>query len=186
MERGSADDVVEQASLHARGSRGEHAVAGVDTRAVTSGGGHSATAKGSRGRAKGASQRPATPASSDDRIDARNAAKIVMLGYPDQFNRVRWELEDAFELASGRAVPLPAELRVPLLTTSQERALARRSPAEAEAYRVRKAARIAYAGAHWMRVPAWGGVQPPGGEYRYSRARCERWAACMLGPAPIG
>jgi hypothetical protein len=103
---------------------------------------------------------------------------LVGLGYPEQFNIVRWQLEEAFDPATLETIPIPADLRCPLLTTSQLRRL---SDADRADYAERKEARKVWARDHWMRVPAWGGRQTPGGEYRYSAQACREWYQRSLG-----
>lgn len=182
----------EQASTHDHSApSATERVRGPAANAAGNAGSDARGRRGSTGRARPprSRSRETPPKAADaacDVLDPRGAAAIVRLGYPDQFNRVRWSLEEPFDLASGQAIPLPPELDLALLTTSQERALDRRDAEAAAQYRLRKAERIAYARAHWMRVPAWGGRQPPGGEYRYSRARCEQWALRTLGEVPAG
>jgi hypothetical protein len=121
------------------------------------------------------------PSADADRITPVRAAEVTCLGYPEQFNILRWSLEEGFDVATGATIPIPAELRVPLLTSSQERRL---GAEERETYRVSKAARVAWARERWMRVPAWGGRAAPGGEYRYSGERCREWHARSLGLTP--
>lgn len=117
------------------------------------------------------------PSADADRITPVRAAEVMCLGYPEQLNIVRWSLEEAFDPATGVTIPMPDTLRIPLLTSSQERRL---GDARA-AYRESKAARIAWTSERWMRVPMWGGRAAPGGEYRYSEARCRDWHARSLG-----
>jgi hypothetical protein len=121
------------------------------------------------------------PSADADRITPVRAAEVTCLGYPEQFNIVRWSLEEAFDPATGATIPIPDELRIPLLTSSQERRL---GVEERETYRVTKTTRIAWARERWMRVPAWGGRAAPAGEYRYSEVRCREWHARSLGPTP--
>lgn len=118
------------------------------------------------------------PSADPDRITSVRASEVTCLGYPEQFNIVRWSLEEAFDPANGTTIPMPDELRIPFLTSSQERRL---GDEERNAYRTTKAARIAWASERWMRVPSWGGRAAPGGEYRYSEARCGEWHARSLG-----
>jgi hypothetical protein len=118
------------------------------------------------------------PSADADRITPVRAAEVTCLGYPEQFNIVRWSLEEAFDPATGATISMPDALRIPLLTSSQERRL---GDEERTAYRTTKAARITWASEHWMRVPAWGGRAVPGGEYRYSESRCGDWHARSLG-----
>ena len=118
------------------------------------------------------------PVADDDRVAPPAAAALVRLGYPEAFNAARWSLEEAFDPASGASIPCPAALRIPYRTTAQ---LAKLAPHERVAYAARKAERIAWARDHWMRVPAWGGRAAPGGEYRYSAARCAAWYRLSLG-----
>lgn len=118
------------------------------------------------------------PAHDSDRVTPPRAAELTCLGYPEQFNQVRWQLEEAFDPVTLETLPIPSDLRVQLLSTSQERRL---STDERTDYLARKASRIAWVRAHWMRVPAWGGRATPGGEYRYSAARCRTWHERSLG-----
>ncbi len=118
------------------------------------------------------------PADDADRITPPMAAGLVQLGYPEAFNAARWTLEEAFDPATGATMPWPADLRIPYRTTSQ---LAKLAAAEREAYLAARARRIAWTREHWMRVPAWGGRAAPGGEYRYSAARCAAWHRLSLG-----
>lgn len=115
-----------------------------------------------------------------ERITPPAAAALVRLTYPEQFNILRAELEEAYDPATGEAIPMPPALRIRFLTTAQERKLA---PAEREAYHAAKSARLAWARGHHMRVPAWGGRATPGGEYRYDAARCRAWYERSLGTA---
>ena len=121
------------------------------------------------------------PKADADRISPVRAAEVTCLGYPEQFNIIRWSLEEAFEPATGVAIAMPDELRIPLLTSSQERRLGVEQRAT---YRAAKAARIAWMRDRWKRVPAWGGRAAPGGEYQYSETRCGEWHARSLGNGP--
>lgn len=118
------------------------------------------------------------PAPDADRIAPPTAAELTCLGYPEQFNQVRWQLEEAFDPTTLEVIAIPPTLQVPLLTTAQLRRL---PDSERTAYLERKAERIAWTRARWMRVPAWGGRAAPGGEYRYSAARCRTWHERSLG-----
>lgn len=118
------------------------------------------------------------PNADADRISPVRAAEVTCLGYPEQFNIIRWSLEEAFDPATGATIAIPDEMRIPLLTSSQERRL---GAEERATYRTTKAARIAWLRDRWKRVPAWGGRAAPGGEYQYSEARCGEWHARSLG-----
>lgn len=124
-------------------------------------------------------RRPRTRIAPDpDRIMPPQAAELTGLSYPEAFNAARWELEEGVDPATGAAIPIPTEIRVPYLTTSQVRKL---EPEERTKYLAKRAKRIAWTKAHWMRVRCWGGRAAPGGEYRYSAALCIEWSARMAG-----
>ena len=116
-----------------------------------------------------------------DCIMPPRAAEITGLGYPEQFNAARWSLEEGVDPGTGSAIPIPADLRVPYLTTAQIRKL---SAGERAEYLKAKEERAAYTRAHWMRVSCWGGRATPHGEYRYSARLCQIWAARMRGENP--
>jgi hypothetical protein len=108
------------------------------------------------------------------------AAELTGLRYPEQFNEMRWSLEEGVDPATGSAIPIPAHLRVPYRATAQ----IRKSSTEYAAYLEVKAERAAWTRAHWMRVPCWGGLATPNGEYRYAARLCRIWAARMRGENP--
>lgn len=122
------------------------------------------------------------PAVDHDRVTPPRAASLVRLGYPEAFNAARWSLEEAFDPATGATIPWPPAFRIPYRTTAQ---LAKLGPEERAAYAANKAERIAWARAHWMRVPVWGGRAAPGGEYRYSASRCTAWFRLSMGEADV-
>ena len=114
----------------------------------------------------------------DDRVPPPIAARLTGLGYPDAFNAVRWRLEEPFDAATGASIAFPNDLQIPHRTSAQ---LASMRPNERDAYAAAKRARIEWTREHWMRVPPWGGRATPGGEYRYSAARCAQWFARSIG-----
>lgn len=118
--------------------------------------------------------------SQTDRVSARLAAAAAGLRYSEEFNRIRWTLEEAVDPATQHSIPMPPELRrvAYCLPTAKAAAM---SPAELADYERLKAARLAWCAEHWMRVPQWGGLRPPGTEWRYSRAACEAWRRRMQG-----
>jgi hypothetical protein len=111
-----------------------------------------------------------------DLISASRAAEACGLGYSEEFNRLRWALEELVDPASQETVPMPASLAVPYLTGAQ---IAKLPAHERERYLANRTERIAWTKTQWMRVPCWGGVRPPGGEWRYSLAACCTWRARM-------
>lgn len=114
----------------------------------------------------------------DDRVAPPIAARITRLGYPDSFNAIRWSLEEGFDAATGESIAFPTEIRIPHRTSAQ---IAAMTDEERDAFVAAKGARIAWCRKHWMRVPAWGGRATPGGEYRYSAARCAAWFVRSIG-----
>ena len=114
--------------------------------------------------------------SSRDSISAPHAAKACGLGYSEEFNRVRWALEEAVDPFTQAAIPMPERLRVPYKTSAQ---ISKLDPAEREDYLARRGERITWTKERWMRVPCWGGVRPPGSEWRYSLSSCTTWRARM-------
>lgn len=112
-----------------------------------------------------------------DSVMPPRAAELTGLSYPEQFNDMRWSLEEGVDPATGAAIPIPAHLRVPYRATAQ----IKKSPTALAEYLEAKAERAAWTRAHWMRVPCWGGRATPNGEYRYSARLCSIWAARMRG-----
>jgi hypothetical protein len=112
----------------------------------------------------------------EDLVSAPAAAKACGLGYSQGFNRIRWSLEEAVDPSTQTAVPMPDRLRIPYRTVAQ---ISRLTAEERDDYLARKEARIAWTKDQWMRVPCWGGIRPPGSEWRYSVTACNAWRARM-------
>ena len=113
-----------------------------------------------------------------DRITAQEAAKATGLGTVAGFTTMRHLLEEGFDPATGETLPIPDELRIPVLSTAQVQAL---PVAERARYVAAKEARSDWSRARCMRVPVWGGIALPGGEYRYSAELCAAWRERVLG-----
>ena len=112
------------------------------------------------------------------RITSQQAIKITGLNTSGAFTTFRQMLEEAWDPATGATIPIPEPLRIPHLSASQLKAL---TPEEAVNHTRLKSARAAWTRSHCMRVVVWGGLCVPGGEYRFSAARCAEWRERALG-----
>jgi hypothetical protein len=97
--------------------------------------------------------------SNSDRITGREAAAIVGLNWPGQFNSARTRLERVRRRDTDRVEPYPRDFSLLAQQAQITNAHAERT---------------------WRRdqilvVPEWGGVSILGGDWSYSRAACERW-----------
>jgi hypothetical protein len=111
-------------------------------------------------------------ATDPDSVSGARAAEACGLRYSDEFNRVRWSLEEAVDPATQLAILMPPRLAVPYLTALQIKRLDEHDRQEHLAHR---AERIKWTKQHWMRVPCWGGIRLPGAEWRYSLRACAAW-----------
>lgn len=111
-----------------------------------------------------------------DLVAAPRAAEECGLRYSQEFNAIRWALEEAVDPATQLAIPMPQRLKVPCLTASQ---IAKLGEKERKDHLARRAERIAWTRQQWMRVPCWGGIRPPGAEWRYSVSACRTWRSRM-------
>lgn len=112
------------------------------------------------------------------RITTQQAIRITGLKSPAAFHALRQLLEEGWDPATGASIPIPDELRISPLTAAQVKAL---PAAEAAEHQSLKKARAAWTRSRCMRVPVWGGHCMPGGEYRWSAARCAAWRVKAFG-----
>lgn len=103
--------------------------------------------------------------SNTDRITGREAAAIVGLNWPGQFNSARVRLERVRRRDTEMVEPYPRDFS---LLTQQA------GITSAEAERIWRREQI-------LVVPEWGGVSILGGDWSYSRAACERWRMAING-----
>ena len=107
-----------------------------------------------------------------DMASAPRAAEACGLRYSEEYNRIRWSLEEAVDPVTQRAITMPPRLAIPYLTSAQIKSLPEHDRQE---HLARRAERIKWTKQHWMRVPCWGGIRPPRAEWRYSLRACAAW-----------